>query len=229
MKNIKETSYTYMNKDANNLYKEYILTYYENKKGKYYIPEDQKYFGLIIESIYYYVPSIGTENENGVIKDYYSYICIDDNLLSSIDKPLPLIFRVVKESNGKIECAEEVLSGIKIRFASEENELDEIEFNNLGEFQLKFDEVKNNPLILIPETMPIKVDDEYKKLVARSLIGREEKIKTVLQDAEEYAKKTFEKDLNIYINDAYDLAYVDNMLLDFEKKLTLTNKEQIDK
>ena len=229
MKNIKETSYTYMNKDANSLYKEYILTYYENKKGKYYIPEDQKYFGLIIESIYYYVPSIGTKNENGVIKDYYSYVCIDDNLLSSIDKPLPLIFRVVKESNGKIECAEEVLSGIKIRFASEENELDEIEFNNLGEFQLKFDEVKNNPLIIIPETMPIKVDDEYKKLVAGSLIGREEEIKTILQDGEAYAKNRFEIGLDNCINEAYEKAYVDNMLLNYEKKLTLTNKELIDK
>ena len=229
MNNIKETSYTYMNKDANSLYKEYILTYYENKKGKYYIPEDQKYFGLIIESIYYYVPSIGTKNENGVIKDYYSYVCIDDNLLSSIDKPLPLIFRVVKESNGKIECAEEVLSGIKIRFASEENELDEIEFNNLGEFQLKFDEVKNNPLIIIPETMPIKVDDEYKKLVAGSLIGREEEIKTILQDGEAYAKNRFEIGLDNCINEAYEKAYVDNMLLNYEKKLTLTNKELIDK
>ena len=196
-------------------YKNYNLICYLNNKDKFNIPDDQQYFGLILSDMSCLVPFIGTNNDS-------EYICIDDIYIS--EEPLPLIFKTIKESNGKIEYAEEIFSGIKVKICSEADELEK--YNNLdfNEFQLLFDDVRSNPLVVFAQTMPIKVDDEYKKIVARSLMGREDEIKKALQDAEEYAKKIFEKDLNICVNNAFDLAYVDNMILDYEKKNILSNK-----
>lgn len=199
-------------------YKNYNLICYLNNKGKFNIPDDQQYFGLILSNMSQLVPFIGTNNE----EISSEYICIDDIYIS--DEPLPLIFKTIKESNGKIEFAEEIFSGIIVRICSEENEIEKYNNLDMNTFQLLFDDIRSNPLVVFAQTMPIKVDDEFKKLVARSLMGREEEIKTALQDAEAYAKKTFEKNLNICVNDAYETAYVDNMILDYEKKHILTNK-----
>lgn len=222
MKKIKEILHSYSDHYTNT---DLLLTEYVNDNDTFSIPKDQQYFGLIVDEVYFLTPDIGTYTKNYEPKDYSGYVLIDDNVISSIDEPIGLIFKVVKESNGKIDYIEEIFSGVRMKVYKEtKKEIQKDEFLDFKEFQLRFDEVRNNPLAIIPKSGPFKLDDQFKMLVARSLMGREEEIKTILQDGEAYAKKEFENDLKKCVSDAYEKAYVDNMLLDYEKKLTLTNK-----
>lgn len=222
MKKIKEILHSYSDHYTNT---DLLLTEYVNDNETFSIPKDQQYFGLIVDEVYFLTPDIGTYTKNYEPKDYSGYVLIDDNVISSIDEPLGLIFKVVKESNGKIDYIEEIFSGVKMKvYQGKPEEIQKDEFLDFKEFQLRFDEVRNNPLAIIPKSGPFKLDDQFKMLVARSLMGREEEIKTILKDGEAYAKKEFENDLKKCVSDAYEKAYVDNMLLEYEKKYSLTNK-----
>ena len=192
---------------------DFRITYFdESTKNKC------KYFGLIGNNFGAIVPTIGTfEDGDGETK--YSFFDYDINNLftSSLDKNWPFIFRNLGHG-----YAQEVVSGKVIRIGTKEEIAKELDKeDDLEWFQSKLDYISSNPLVYYVDDQDyIVVNDVYKNLVSRyydDLDGFREYMDTL----DKGAKKEIRIELEETSKTAEAIAFVDNILFDYEKKYSL--------
>ena len=212
-KNSNVRSTDYISFETKEGIEDFQITYFdESTKDKC------KYFGLIGNNFGAIVPTIGTfKDGDGETK--YSFLDYDINNLFtvSLDKNWPFIFRNLGQG-----YAQEVVSGKVIRIGTKEEIAKELDKeDDLEWFQSKLDYISSNPLVYYVDDQDyIVVNDEYKILVSRyydDLDGFREYMDTLDNGAKKEIRREFEETSK----NAEAIAFVDNILFDYEKKYSL--------
>lgn len=197
-----------------------MLEFYnvKNDRLKEIEPDYEQYFGLIIDmsTLCQLVPEFDIETEE--LK--YGTKKVLENYEST---KIPLICQNV----GGV--AKEVLTGVC--FALQDCSARDFICNSSDTFYDWFDGVKEEPLILTGERC-YELDGQFKKMISelyriKTVIAGEDvtlakdDIADILLDLRDRARKNFDKALETTLDDSQDIAYVDNMIFDYEKKLKL--------